>query len=131
MGTHPIFESDFDCLTECCNVSPVILSANRFVTTPNQVLVTTTLPCKPTGPLVSCATISFTQLHGKRTKCPLFHTLTRITTTWFPQESPGKIHAHKELALILIKPRVSSPAPHGRPISKTFWLKFTNNFSQF
>merc|ERR1712003_440236 len=22
MGTHPIFESDFDCLTECCLVSP-------------------------------------------------------------------------------------------------------------
>merc|ERR1712137_1108277 len=49
MGTHPIFESDFDCLTECCNVSPVILSANRFVTTPSQVLVTTTLVSPSTG----------------------------------------------------------------------------------
>merc|ERR1711868_348894 len=55
MGTHPIFESDFDCLTECCNVSPVKLFANRFVTTPSQVLVTTTPLFKPTGLLVPMA----------------------------------------------------------------------------
>merc|ERR1711976_403065 len=28
MGTHPIFESDFDCLTECCPVPSVSLPLN-------------------------------------------------------------------------------------------------------
>merc|ERR1711892_248752 len=30
MGTHPIFESDFDCLTACCRV---IMTFNEIVTT--------------------------------------------------------------------------------------------------
>merc|ERR1712131_122712 len=34
MGTHPIFESDFDCLTECCLVEFAKLSAQWFVMDP-------------------------------------------------------------------------------------------------
>merc|ERR1711931_545877 len=30
MGTHPIFESDFDCLTECCLDSPPDQPAHWF-----------------------------------------------------------------------------------------------------
>merc|ERR1711976_594757 len=34
MGTHPIFYSDFDCLTECCLVEFAKLSAQWFVMDP-------------------------------------------------------------------------------------------------
>merc|ERR1712221_32922 len=40
MGTHPIFESDFDCLTDICIVSPPALSvrASTFQKTPGTLM---------------------------------------------------------------------------------------------
>merc|ERR1711980_19999 len=42
MGTHPIFESDFDCLTECLIIQPSASTLPPSLTTCRLMLVTST-----------------------------------------------------------------------------------------
>merc|ERR1712126_111528 len=62
MGTHPIFESDFDCLTECRKLlvpgpTPV------ETTTPLTPTVVTTIPIPMAAHLLEAGPINITLLH--------------------------------------------------------------------
>merc|ERR1712035_224753 len=55
MGTHPIFESDFDCLTECLDQLVPVLTPTEIITQLTPMEATTTIipmvaPMPKTGP---------------------------------------------------------------------------------
>merc|ERR1711990_1444714 len=105
MGTHPIFESDFDCLTDCCH--PVMQDPNEDTEWNDALRKHGILPARPKTPeMISMISIgylkkiwtmkkkNFLSKYGKNewpnfeTKCP------KINSAKF-MKLPAK-HGHKK-----------------------------------
>merc|ERR1712035_106968 len=104
MGTHPIFESDFDCLTECVIIQPSASTLPPSLTTCQLMLVTST-PSVTVNAGTTTLTFSAALPYVRRRVRTLSHASTsaavaqacpqKWTAEWDEQRAQGCFPANK------------------------------------